>query len=77
MIYIKNGIMILSMVDGKIHKQRENMILSMDLKQDIIDLVVNVVGTNLMAYILDTGAYLWLVHNFSECELGFIIGDEI
>ena len=53
------------------------MILSTDLKQDIIDLVVNVVGTNLMAYILDTGAYLWLVNNFSECELGFIIGDEV
>ena len=53
------------------------MILSTDLKQDIIDLVVNAVGTNLMVYMLDTGAYLWLVHNFSECELGFIIGDGI
>ena len=52
------------------------MILSMDLKQDIIDLVVNAVGTNLMIYMLDTGAYLWLVSNFSECELEFIIGAE-
>ena len=52
------------------------MMLSTDLKQDIINLVINAVGTNLMIYMLDTGSYLWLVDNLSECELGFIIGDE-
>lgn len=52
------------------------MIMSMDLKQDIIDMVVNAVGTNLMVYLLDTGAYIWLANNFSECELKLIIGAE-
>ena len=52
------------------------MIMSNELRQDIIDMAVNAVGTQVLLYIMDDAFYNWLARNFSECELRFLLGDE-